>query len=161
MIVPEALQNFLSKAKDISLGYREINFCDLDNLEEEQEGYNADPSDKPYTEFNEGGWRESWLVIASDDLGDPIFIDIATSALTVLSAEHGMGTWTPIVIADSLDNFQLIITKLKTLSKGRTTPVSFERRPISDQERTAFLTFIKATSSLIDVSYWSSFIEDE
>src|SRR4051794_24974546 len=83
---------------------------------------------------NEGDWKEEWIVIARDQVGDTIIVDVSSPNLTVLSASHGEGVWQPFVIADSLDNFKSIISNLVDVSKNRTNPIDLERNPVSDRE---------------------------
>src|SRR6266513_5104465 len=106
MTTLDKIKIFLSEIKDISLGYNEINFIQSENLDEEQVGYSIDTNSNSLITGKDGDWKEEWIVIASDQMGDPIIIDVSSVELTVLSAEHGEGTWEPFVIADSLDNFK-------------------------------------------------------
>jgi hypothetical protein len=161
MTVLDKIKNFLSDTEDISLGYNEINFAQPDNLDEEQIGYSVDTNGNSLITGSDGDWREEWLVIASDQLGDPIIVDVSSSNLTVLSAAQGEGTWEPFIIADSLDNFRNIISSLDNVSKDRTNPVDLQKNPITDIERQDVLTKIEKQNSDTELWYWKNFFDND
>ena len=111
----DKVKKFLSETKDISLGYNEINFVDTDNLDEAQIGYSVDTNSNSLISDNDGDWKKEWIVIASDQLGDPIIVDTNTSELTILSASNGEGDWETFTIADTLDTFKNIISMLSQI----------------------------------------------
>src|SRR5262245_31602872 len=106
MIILDKIKNFLWETKNVSIGYSEINFIQPGNLGKEQIGYNIDPNGNSLVTGNEKDWHQEWIVIATDQLGDPIIVDASSPVLNVLSAAHGEGAWKPFLIADSLDNFK-------------------------------------------------------
>ena len=161
MKVLDKIRSFLSNTNDISLGYREINFIQPDNLDDEQIGYSIDPNGNSLITGNDRDWQEEWLVIATNDLGDPLFVDVSSPNFTVLSAQHGEGNWEPFVIAEGLDNLKDIISLLEKLSVKRTNPVEFEKLPITDKERRNFLTQIREQNPGAEISFWENFVENE
>jgi hypothetical protein len=48
----------------------------------------------------DGGWVRSWVVIGWDeDLGHPLFVDIANPTSPVFPSAHGTGEWRPHRVA--------------------------------------------------------------
>lgn len=161
MVPLDKIKQFLSGISDISLGYNEINFFDPLKLQDEQVGFSSDTEGNTLVTGNEGDWREEWIAIANDEIGDPILIDTSTPQLAVLSAPHGEGTWEPFIIADSLNNFQNIISILNKISENRTTPVDLEKNPISNSERRSALNHIKRQNPNSEISFWQDYFENE
>jgi hypothetical protein len=161
MNIPDKIKNFLSDTRDLSIGDNEINFIQPDDLDKEQVGYSVDPNGNSLVTGNDGDWQEEWLVIATDQLGEPIIVDIGSPNLTVLSAAYGEGTWEPFVIADSLDNFKNIISSLADISKNRTNPVNLENNPITDKERQNVLTKIEHQNPDTELLYWENIFEND
>jgi hypothetical protein len=65
----------------------------------------AEPSALGAAQQGHGGddWSETWLVIGHDeDLGDPLFVDLADEGLPVFTAMHGQGVWEPEQVVPSL-----------------------------------------------------------
>lgn len=155
----EQINRFLGQISDISLGYSEINFASPDQLEEAQLGYSMDLDGNSLISGNDGDWEEGWLVIASDQIGDPIMVDLRNNSMPVLSAAHGEGSWEPFVIADSLDSFIIICSKLMELSKNRSNPTAIEENPIPEKEKIAFLSWIEENNPESDISYWEIFTD--
>lgn len=52
----------------------------------------------------EEGWFEHWLVIGEMN-GDPIIADVQGRGTPVYTAPHGLGSWNPKALANSLDSF--------------------------------------------------------
>jgi hypothetical protein len=161
MKVSEKVKVFLSETPNISLGYRELEFFGTDRLDQEQMGYRFDTKNRSLITGQEGDWQEAWIVIGTDDLGDPIIVDMSEPDLKVMSAMHGEGEWEPYLIAESLEKFKAIILELKKISKNRTNPVALEKNPIKNQERKQFIKAIEEANPNIDVDYWDSILEAE
>ena len=161
MTILDKIKNFLADTHDVSLGYSEINFIQPENLDEEQIGYSVDAHNNSLITGNDGDWQEEWLVIANDELGDPIFVDVSSPNLTVLSSQHGEGTWEPFVIANSLDNFKSIISILNDISNDGTNPVDLEKNPISVKERQNTLTSIEEQNPDVEIWFWEKFFEKD
>jgi hypothetical protein len=161
MTAQEKIKTFLKETWDISIGYRELTFLKPDNFDNGQIGYSVDPDNKSLATGKPGDWKKEWLVIGSDDLGDPFIVDTATEELKVLTAMHGEGEWDPIIISASLDSFGQILKELKMLSVNRTTPVDLERKPITEKERGQFIKNIKRNNSDIEFEYWDNLISEE
>ena len=156
----DKIKAFLSSATDISLGYNEINFLSSESLEEEQIGYSFDSNGKSLVTDREGDWKKEWIVIASDQMGDPFLIDTSSSSLTVLSAVHGEGSWEPFVVAESLEKFKGIIAILLRVSRKRSDPVTLERNPITEKERQTALAEIQAANPRAEISFWEVYLEN-
>lgn len=52
----------------------------------------------------EGGWDKRWIVLDAVD-ADPFIADLSTPQVRVLAAVHGEGSWSPEVVAESLEAF--------------------------------------------------------
>jgi hypothetical protein len=159
MTTPDKIGTFLSDIKDISIGFNKINFAKDVDLDDAQIGYRIDTNGNSLITGNDGDWQEEWIVIASDGLGDPIFVDTNSPKLTVLTASHGEGSWDPFVIADSLGTFREILIFLNDISQNRTNPVLIEKNPISGTEKQIFLREIERKNPEADISYWNNFLE--
>lgn len=155
----ENFKNFISKAEDVSIGYSEINIFKLENIEKEQIGYSVAEKGKSLIGNNKGEWKKNWIVIATDNMGDPIFVDNEKSNLPVFTAEHGNGAWEENCIANSIENFSRILKDLKQLSIKRENPVQLEKNPISETELELFLS--KNENLGIDIEYWEVFLDND
>ena len=156
MTSQETILEFLAGQQDISLGYSEINFFQPASLEAQQVGYSFNPQGKSLVTGKEGDWQANWTVIANDEAADPLFVDTATPEGRVMTAAHGMGTWEAEPIADSLHAFADILTRLRILAAGRKNPVEKLLNPLSAQEATAFLDFVKTANPNTDPAYWET-----
>jgi hypothetical protein len=161
MHIPVAIIDFLKSAGDISLGCSEINFCTIENIEDNQTGYGTDTDGNTLMTGNVGDWLKQWIVIATDQLGDPIIVDTQLPNYPVFSAIHGEGKWEPFLIANSLANFKKIIGLIKQVSKNRTTPVEIENNPITKEELNRVVDDILKIDTGADISFWKSFLETD
>ncbi|GAB2454710.1 hypothetical protein GCM10011375_02290 [Hymenobacter qilianensis] len=151
---------FLLEAKDISLGYSEIKFVDYDDLDAAQIGYKVDSKGNNLTSINEGDWQEEWLVIANDDLGDPIIVDTSSPDLAVLTAAHGEGDWEPQVIAESLDDFKEILNILNNSSLERNSELDTDKNSIDETQKQDFLLKIEQRNPDAAIWYWEAFLNN-
>jgi hypothetical protein len=154
MTVPDKIKTFLSETKDLSIGYTEINFSKPADLENDQVGYRVDTNGQSLITVNEGDWQAEWIVIGSDQVGDPIIVDLHSPGLTVMSAIHGEGEWAPFPIAESLDKFRSIIQVFSDLSEKRTDPVQMKKNPVSKKQQQEVLRKIEQENPDIELSFW-------
>jgi hypothetical protein len=162
MTTLDKIRTFLRDNSEVSVGYNELTFFTVDELDEGQVGFSVDDNNNSLITGQEGDWKEEWLVIGIDGLiGDPIFVDTSSKQLQVLTAAHGEGEWEPIPIADTLDSFSDIIQKLKKISVNRTSPVDLEKNPISAKEKKQFIAEIKKNNANSDIDYWENFLEED
>jgi hypothetical protein len=119
MTIPTDILKFIGGQSDLYIGFNEIVFFKPQNIAELQIGYSYDNAGKSLADRNQGSWNNKWIVIATDQLGDPIFVDSSSSRSTVYTAAHGEGIWEPYVISDSLFEFKEVIGLLRKLSVGR------------------------------------------
>ena len=161
MTPPDKINQFLTNVSDLSLGYNEITFFDPRKLQEEQVGFSFDTEGNSLITGNEGDWKKEWLVIAHDEVGDPIMIDSSAPQLTVLSAQHGQGAGEPFIIADSLDNFQNILSILSRIAENRATPVDLEQNPIPDDLAKNALNQISKQNPHTEIWFWEGYFENE
>jgi hypothetical protein len=76
-------------------------------LEEEQYGYNKSESGESLIGDNSGDWKDGWIVIGySEYLNDPLFVDAKNSDLPIYTAAHGMGSWEPILLYSTWEQFK-------------------------------------------------------
>lgn len=107
-----------------------------------------------------GDLKKEWIVIAEDDLGDPIFIDTDDIKNPIFTAQHGNGIWKEIKISDTFENFLIILENLKLLSKGRENPESIEENPIANEENNSFLSTLKKQNPTTEIWFWEDFLEN-
>jgi hypothetical protein len=140
----------------VSIGYAGIHLAPVSELESAQQGYSIIP------EGDETDWRAEWLVIGNEDLcGDPIFIDTDDDDYPVYTAAHGMGEWSPRLIAFTFKHFVQILQRLQVLARGRSNPVELQRHPISEQEKELFIEFIQRDSPDVDFTFCETLYETE
>jgi hypothetical protein len=159
MLLPPDILNFIDNQSDLSIGYNEINFFKSHNIEESQIGYSKDLSGQSLVGEADGDWRNGWLVIATDQSGDPIFLDVKSPGLVVYTAAHGEGNWEPEIIADTLSGFKPIMDRLQTLSVNRSNPIEIDQHPMMDAEKHNFLTYVEQANPNSKQWYWEQFIE--
>lgn len=157
----ENFKRFISKAEDISIGYSEINIFKLENIEKEQIGYSVTENGKSLVGNKNGDWKKNWIVIATDNMDDPIFVDIENPNLPVFISEHDNGEWEENYIAISIEKFSSILNDLRNLSINRQNPVEIEKNPISETELELFLTKTKNDNNWMDIEYWKIFLEND
>lgn len=81
-----------------------IELFNSEEIEEGQIGYSITDNGESLMSNEEGSWQESWMVIGLDSyIGDPIFVDTKGIGCAVYTAEHGEGIWTPVLVAESID----------------------------------------------------------
>lgn len=104
----EALESFKIEMEvdDPEIDTISIYLFSKDEFKEGQLGYSLDCKANSLVGNAEGDWKETWYVIGYyEDLGDPIFVDIANENYPVLTAMHGEGDWDPEVMFPSLNEF--------------------------------------------------------
>lgn len=157
----ENFKRFISKAEDISIGYSEINIFKLENIEKEQIGYSVTENGKSLVGNKNRDWKKNWIVIGTDNMDDPIFVDIENPNLPVFISEHDNEEWEENYIAISIEKFSSILNDLRNLSINRQNPVEIEKNPISETELELFLTKTKNDNNWMDIEYWEIFLEND
>lgn len=152
----ETIIKFLSGQHDITFGYSELNFISATSLEDSQVGYSFDAKGNSLMTGKKGDWQPNWIVIATDETGDPVFVDTDNPELRVFTAAHGMGSWEAEPIADSLSALADILAQLRLLATGRANPVEKLLNPLLAQEARNFLQFVKTASPNTDPAYWET-----
>jgi hypothetical protein len=150
--IPKALYDFLKKSENLSIGYSEITYLEPDEVREQQAGYHDDAG---------SDWKSEWIVIASDQMGDPIFVDTSMDSLPVFTAMHGEGSWDPTRIADNLESFKVLVESLRKISVGRESPVELESNPIPKKDVDILIQEIEMTNPVSESSYWKIFLDQE
>jgi hypothetical protein len=122
---------------EVSIGYSGVALEANADVPAAQKGYSIIPAGQTTD------WKEPWLVVGHEtSLGDPVFIDTGEERIPVYTAPHGEGTWSPELIAPSVDLFFAIIRRLAGIAKGRENPVAMEKNPISNAEIAEFRSFL-------------------
>ena len=156
MIVPDEIKNSLQTLSDVSIGNGSIDFIDIESLERSLNSIDAINNSLQNEQLL--NWSSDWVAIGFDELGDPICVDLSSPEMCVLSIPPS-GAGEPFIIADSLNNFCVIIRLLKRISKGREYPVELERNPISKQDEQIFINGINDQNPLADIHFWKRFFE--
>ncbi len=154
------IKRFLQSVTDISIGYQNITFVKPEELEKCQILRSIDVYNSSLDAEQIKNWLQEWIVIAWDNLGDPICVDVSLPNRCVLTVTP-IGTGEPSIIADSLANFELIIRYLTSLSKNRENPVDLMKNPIPSNEREAILKRIKQENAASEISFWEIFLDNE
>lgn len=147
--------------RSISFGRTTISLFKEKELRKAQIGYSVDSKGKSLCGSKEGDWRESWLVIADEDVcGDPIFIDLANDDLPVYTAINGEGDWEPKLIANSFQGFIQVLEQIKSASKGRENPAKLEKHPLSKEEFNSVLKLIKQSNPTASFHFWEQLLTE-
>ena len=145
----------------VALGYRTVDLVATDQLDEAQVGYAVDTSGRRLVGTESGAWAPEWLVVAiEDELGDPLFVDTGKPSWPVFTAPHGEGRWEPDQIADSFEGFLAALEVMRTVARGRETPVARESNPVSDSERDRALGVISASNPRSSATFWETWLEE-
>lgn len=148
----EEFKRFILEVEDITIEYSSIEFFKLDNLKDGQIGYRFNHIGKSLIGTEKGDWKNSWIAIGYDGIGDPIFIDFEKPNLPVFTSIHDEGEWNEIYISISLNNFRIILNDLRKLK---------EKRSISKTDKKLFLEKTTIENKYMDVDYWKMFFENE
>ncbi len=159
-VVQEVIDLLKSKnLKEVFFGSHGFNLADETSFKDLQLGYSLHPDGSDLTGSNEGDWYKGWIVIATDtEVGDPFFIDINKSSMPVYTAMHGMGSWSPELVATSLDSFLEVLVYLKSISNQDFSRIDPDESTITDENELQEIE--KKLGSLSgEKDYWQNFIE--
>lgn len=110
-----------------------------DNLPQEQIGFAVNTCGKSLVGIGPGDWRPEWMVIGHNTwCGDPIFTSRESPHL-VFTAMHGEGSWTPKLVAPSIDLFGECLKLFQRFAAGRSNPAELEANAPTVQEQADFL----------------------
>jgi hypothetical protein len=142
---------------EISFGVGGIKLLTAEEMEEGQVGYRVTPNGKSLCSEEEGAWQPSWVVIGYEtSCGDPLFIDTAEAKLPVLSAMQGEGTWEAMPVASSFTAFVESFREFEGIARGRRNPVELDANPLSEAERSAFLSRVdELNQGEAESSFWA------
>ena len=150
----------LAGPREVSVGYQTVYLYRLSVLRRRQVGYSRDLNGKSLISGRRGAWRDTWLVVGHDDLcGDPIFVDLSDLRFPVFTAPHGTNRWDPTLIAASFEQFLTGLKLVQSLSRGRTSPVALEEKPLTRTERAALRRGVRSLGSGIDAAFWLDWFE--
>jgi len=154
----------LYSAKRTNLGFDEVNYgvggiklFELAELENGQIGYSVKADGQSLTGRGPGDWREDWLVIGYETaLGDPVFLSTQPPH-PVFTAFHGQGTWTPDLIAPSVERFWDCLDAFRRFAHRRGSPAELELNPPEEQEIEDYLSEVLhlCDGNVDTVVFWS------
>lgn len=75
---------------EVSYGIGGIRMASLEGLHEFQPGYSQSPDGRSLTGA-EGEWKEEWIAIGHESLGDPIVLDVETMRVMMRRTAKGNG----------------------------------------------------------------------
>ncbi len=120
--------------------------------ENEQVGYSISKYGESLFGFDEGDWQEGWYVIGREtSCGDPVFLDLNDVGLPVYTSSHGMGDWEATCIAESYEDFLLVLNAIESVVIDRKVPK--EKSKILMKE----ITGIVSEESL---EFWALLLEE-
>jgi hypothetical protein len=141
--------------RQVSIGAGGISLANPDELDERQLGYARASDGRDLTGRADGQWRASWLVFGNEEgLGDPIFVDLSDAAFPVFTAAHGMGAWSPTLVAESFAKFVQAMGVLERYSEGRSHPVGLEEHPLTKPDRTRLVEELACVGAKADRNFW-------
>jgi hypothetical protein len=146
---------------EVAYGSGGIKLFRAAEIEQGQVGYSVAPDGKSLCSRDRGAWRPNWTVIGYETAcGDPLFIDTDDSALPVLTAIHGEGSWEPQPVAISFDAFVRSLEEFARISEGRTNPAERDNSPLSDAERDSFLQRVtELNGAQFQPDFWAVLLE--
>jgi hypothetical protein len=146
--------------RQISIGAGGISLASPDELDERQLGYARASDGRDLTGRADSQWRASWIVFGNEEgLGDPIFVDLSEAAFPVFTAAHGMGAWSPTLVAESFAGFVQALGILDRYSEGRTHPVGLEEHPLTTLERSRLLEELACVGAVAGRSFWTAWFD--
>lgn len=140
------------------LGYRQVNFIKPEDLEDEQQLYINNFNGISMVKGRPGDWKMEWTVIATDEIGAPVFIDISNGFIYTAAKEEE--EWNVYRIANSLAYYTRYIEIMSKLTEGRETPEDYRVNPVPLPIADAIMTEIEKHSQDCEVWYWELFLED-
>ncbi len=99
-----------------------------DKFDEFQYGYRYNPIEKQnLTGTNDGDWNGNWFVICSNYYNDPFLIDISEKELNfpVYFTSHGAGKWIIEKVANSINEFEDLLSKVKPIEDNYSKAIDF------------------------------------
>lgn len=121
---------------EVFFGNHGLNIIQSSQIDEMQLGYSIHPDGSDLCGTNEGDWLREWIVIGNDtEVGDPFFVDSSDNDLPVYTAMHGMGTWEPELVSNSLKSFIEALQYLKSLTNQTYSLIDPDDDTITDEEK--------------------------
>lgn len=160
MLPLDVIKNKLASVplEKLNLGYRQVNFIRPENLEDEQISFTHQFNGIPFQNQGEGSWKKSWIVIATDEIGAPVFLDAEDGIVYTASRENNR--WQVFRVANSIELYFRFIEIMSKLSEGRETPEDFRVNPVPEKVADAIMTEIEKHAVDCDIWYWELFLED-
>ncbi|WP_337085164.1 hypothetical protein [Elizabethkingia anophelis] len=122
------IETFLIQKTELDCGNLPQNYPTVDKFEEFQIGYKIHGWTKEnLTGTNEEDFKESWYVLCSNYCDDPFFVDFQEEEkeFPVYFAFHGAGGWTPIKIAENIQDFSKHLIKIKEIENEKEKVISY------------------------------------
>ncbi|WP_131724306.1 SMI1/KNR4 family protein [Chryseobacterium indologenes] len=95
-----------------------------------QQGYRYNFNGEDLTGLKPGDFKPTWLVLATNYFDDPFFIDLEESKrqFPVYFAFHGQGEWIPVMIADSVREFEQQLIDIQTVQYDREALIDYLKK---------------------------------
>jgi hypothetical protein len=149
-----------ARPRVVRIGGSGLELFSARGLAKGQVGYSQDPRGRDLTRGRKGAWRKTWLAIGYDTMcGDPILVDLAQPGWPVFTAMHGQGVWEPISIARSFEGFVQGMRVMKRASRGRSSPVALERKPLWPAERAELKNELQCLGGAAERQFWLMWFE--
>lgn len=126
MQIPQEIKKFIDKK--IIFDNRLIMpwfYPETEKFDDFQSGYKIDGED----EDGILNFKKSWWVVCRNYFDDPYFVDFAEQekGFPVYFAYHGMGKWTPILVSETIVEFENILSKIKPLENKKIELLNYLR----------------------------------
>ena len=149
-----------ARPRSVNVGYAGLTLLSARSLAKGQVGYARDPKGRSLTGRRKGAWRETWVVIGHETMcGDPIFVDLARPGWPVYTAMHGEGVWDPVPVARSFEGFVEGMQVMERASRGRSSPVALERKPLRPAELAKLKKNLRCLGAAAEQQFWLMWFE--
>lgn len=130
MKFPKAIIDFIAKEIECTHYFMPQFYPQHGDIEGFQDGYKYNSVEgKDITGTKEGDFHPNWYVICGGYAQDPYWIDITEEekGFPVYFAEHGAGRWEPLLVADSLGEFEECVKYMIYLTESELSKEEIER----------------------------------
>lgn len=119
MKIPQSVQDFITTATVAGNIALPFHYPVLNELIGYQSGFRYHGiTGEDLTSTKEGDWQPGWYVIVLNGMDDPFFVDFTEVDLPVYYAPHGAGKWVPVMVAESISHFAVLLNGLKDLQQN-------------------------------------------
>lgn len=130
MVFSQAITDFISKEIECDHYFMPQFYPQNGDIEGFQMGYKYNGNTgEDVTGVSEGDFHPNWYVICGGYAQDPFWIDITEEekGFPVYFGEHGAGKWEPLLVANSLDEFEECVKYMVYLTESDFSKEEIER----------------------------------